>query len=75
VALPSSPGFFGVFEAVTRVTLALYGIEAGRAVSYALGYHFSTFVPITVLGIWSLSRAHLHLADLRAAEAEDNADA
>ena len=65
VAIPSSPGFFGPFEAVTRVTLALYGIEAGSAVSYAVGYHLSTFVPITVLGIWSLSRAHLHLADLR----------
>jgi len=75
VAIPSSPGFFGPFEAVTRVTLALYGIEAGRAVSYAVGYHLSTFVPITLLGIWSLSRAHLHLADLRAAEAEEGGPA
>jgi len=74
VAIPSSPGFFGPFEAVTRVTLALYGIEAGRAVSYAVGYHLSTFVPITVLGIWSLSRAHLHLTDLRAAEADEGND-
>ncbi len=65
VAVPSSPGFFGVFEAVSRVTLALYGVEAGLAVSYAVGYHLATFLPITLLGIWSLSRAHLHLAELR----------
>jgi uncharacterized protein (TIRG00374 family) len=65
VAIPSSPGFFGPFEAVTRVSLALYGVEAGRAVSYAVGYHLATFIPITLLGIWSLSRAHLHLVDLR----------
>lgn len=65
VAIPSSPGFFGPFEAVTRVSLALYGVEAGRAVSYAVGFHLGTFIPITLLGIWSLSRAHLHLVDLR----------
>jgi uncharacterized protein (TIRG00374 family) len=67
VAVPSSPGFFGPFEAVTRATLALYGIPAGLAVSYAVSYHLSTFLPITLLGLWSLSRARLHLADLRAA--------
>ncbi len=65
VAIPSSPGFFGPFEAVTRVSLALYGVAAGRAVSYAVGYHLGTFFPITLLGMWSLSRAHLHLVDLR----------
>jgi uncharacterized protein (TIRG00374 family) len=65
VAIPSSPGFFGPFEAVTRATLSLYGVEAGRAVSYAVAYHLGTFVPITVLGLWSLSRAHLQLADLQ----------
>lgn len=65
VAIPSSPGFFGVFEAVTRATLALYGIDAAAAVSYAVAYHLAVFLPITLLGLWSLSRAHLHLAELR----------
>ena len=65
VAIPSSPGFFGPFEAVTRATLALFGIEASRAVSYAVGYHLGTFIPVTLLGLWSLSRADLRLADLR----------
>src|SRR5439155_394373 len=64
VALPSSPGFVGVFEAATRVTLAIYGIDATRAVSYAVAYHLSTFVPITLLGLYSLSRLRLHLAEL-----------
>src|SRR5438046_343396 len=67
VALPASPGFVGVFEAATRVTLAIYGIDATRAVSYALAYHVSTFVPITLLGLYSLSRLQLHLAELRTA--------
>jgi uncharacterized protein (TIRG00374 family) len=67
VGIPSSPGFVGVFEAVTRVSLALYGVDEGRAVSYAIGYHVTTFLPITLLGMWSLARARLHLADLRGA--------
>ena len=72
VALPSSPGFVGVFEAATRGTLAMYGVDATRAVSYALAYHLGTFFPITLLGLASLSRMRLHLAELRgAAAAED----
>jgi glycosyltransferase 2 family protein len=66
VAIPSSPGFFGPFEAVTRATLGLYGVAATQAVTYAVAYHLAVFVPISLLGLWSLSRAHVHLADLGA---------
>jgi uncharacterized protein (TIRG00374 family) len=70
VAVPSTPGFVGVFEAATRVTLAIYGVDASLAVSYALTYHLTTFLPITVLGLWSLSRLHLRLGELQAPEGE-----
>lgn len=66
VAVPASPGFVGVFEAVTRVTLAFYAVPADLAVSYAVTYHVTTFVPITVLGLVALSRAHVGLRELRA---------
>ena len=65
VAIPSSPGFFGPFEAVTRATLGLYGVEAAQGVSFAVAYHIAVFLPISVLGLSSLSRAHLHLTDLK----------
>lgn len=68
VSLPQAPGYAGMFEAVTRATLVLYGVAPALAVSYALGYHVLTFIPITVLGLWSLARAQLHLADLRTAD-------
>jgi len=71
VALPSSPAFVGVFEAAARGTLVLYGVDATRAVSYAVAYHVGTFIPITLLGLASLSRMRLHLAELRSAPAED----
>ena len=72
VALPSSPGFVGVFEAATRGTLAIYGVDATRAVSYAVAYHIGTFFPITLLGLASLSRMRLHLAELRSAAAAED---
>jgi uncharacterized protein (TIRG00374 family) len=72
VALPSSPGFVGVFEAATRGTLAIYGVDATRAVSYAVAYHVGTFFPITLLGLASLSRMRLHLRELRTAAAADD---
>lgn len=65
VAVQLSPGFFGQFEAICRVTLALFAVGASPAVSFAFGFHLGGFLPITLLGLWSLSRAHLHLADLR----------
>jgi hypothetical protein len=65
VAVPSTPGFVGVFEVATRVTLGIYAVDASRAVSYALTYHLTTFLPITLLGLWSLSRLHLRLGELR----------
>jgi uncharacterized membrane protein YbhN (UPF0104 family) len=61
----------GVIAFGVALPLALYGVPAARAVSYAVGYHFATFIPITLLGLWSLSRAHLHLADLRTVRMAD----
>jgi hypothetical protein len=64
VAIPAAPGFWGVFEAVTLLTLGLYGIPDDGAASFAVAYHIGTFIPITVLGLWSLSRVGLDLGGL-----------
>lgn len=64
VAVPSTPGYVGVFEAATLVTLGYYGVDSSLAASYALTYHVTTFIPITVIGFWSLSRLHLRLREV-----------
>jgi glycosyltransferase 2 family protein len=56
ISLPSTPGFFGPFEAVIVAVLALYGIPKDVAFSYAIAYHLTSFIPITLLGLWSLAR-------------------
>ena len=64
VAVPSAPGFFGVFEALGREGLGLYGIDATRAVTWAIGYHLLSFVPITLIGAYYFARLGLHFRDL-----------
>jgi uncharacterized protein (TIRG00374 family) len=71
VAVPSAPGFFGVFEAIAKTTLPIYGVSETLAVSWAIGFHIFTFIPITVIGIVYFARLGMHLGDLkRAKEAE-----
>lgn len=63
-AVPSSPGFFGVFESVSKVCLRVYGVPTTLAVSWALGYHVLTFIPITVIGAVYAVRLGLGLREL-----------
>ena len=65
VAVPSAPGFFGLFEAGTKVALRVYGVDDTLAVSYALGYHLLSFIPITLIGLWYLGKMGLRLNELR----------
>ncbi len=68
VALPSSPGFFGLFEASSKAALGLYRVPASSAVSFAVGTHLGWFVPITVIGLFYLARSGLSFHDITRAE-------
>lgn len=64
VALPSAPGFFGVFEALGREGLGVYGIDPTLAVTWAIGFHILSFIPITLIGGYYFVRLGLHFRDL-----------
>ena len=65
VALPSSPGFFGVFESFAKVGLAVYSVPGGPAVTWAIGYHILSFIPITLFGLYYFARLGLHFRDFQ----------
>ena len=67
VALPSAPGFFGVFEVAAKAGLAVYGVGADRAISWAIGYHILSFIPITVIGAIYFARLGMRMGELRQA--------
>ena len=68
VSVPSTPGFFGPFEFFGKAGLAVYGVGSASAVGWVLGFHVLSFIPITIMGAWYLTRMKLHLRDFRGAE-------
>ena len=65
ISVQLTPGFVGQFEAAIVAALALYRVPNDLASSYAIAFHATTFVPIILLGAWSLARTPLALRDLR----------
>ncbi len=67
VALPSAPGFFGIFELFAKAGLTIYGVPDDLAVAWAISFHFLSFIPITVIGAWYFVRLGLHMREIGAA--------
>ncbi len=70
VAAPQAPGFFGVFEFFGKEGLGLYGVAADAAATWAISFHFLSYVPITVMGAWYFLREGMTLGELNTAEHE-----
>jgi uncharacterized protein (TIRG00374 family) len=73
MTVPSSPGFIGVFEALARETMVLFGMKPGPALSYALVAHAIVYVVYSVLGLISMAQQNLTYSQIQqriAAEAE-----
>jgi uncharacterized membrane protein YbhN (UPF0104 family) len=64
-AVPSAPGFFGVFEYMAIQGLAIYGVPKNEATSWAIGFHILAFIPITVIGAYYFTRLGLGFAELQ----------
>lgn len=64
VAIPSSPGFFGPFEAAAKLGLALWEIPPEQAVSFAVGFHLGGFVPVTLIGLYYAWRVNLRWSEV-----------
>jgi uncharacterized protein (TIRG00374 family) len=67
VALPSAPGFFGIFELFAKAGLTIYGVREDLAVAWAISFHFLSFIPITLIGAWYFVHLGLHMREIGAA--------
>ena len=63
VAIPSAPGYIGVFHAAATIALSIFSVPTTAAFGFALLLHAAQIVPITVVGWIYLLREHLTLAD------------
>ncbi|MBW3571514.1 MAG: flippase-like domain-containing protein [Gemmatimonadetes bacterium] len=64
VSLPAGPGFFGPFEAASVWGLGLWGVDASRAASFAIGFHLGGWLTVTLGGVYYAARLKLRWSDL-----------
>jgi uncharacterized membrane protein YbhN (UPF0104 family) len=64
IAVPTTPGQVGVLEAAAALVLSALGVEAERALAFAVLYHAAHLVPTTLAGLYSMSGlSALRIAD------------
>ena len=68
MAMPSSPGALGVFEAAVVFSLGLFGIERSQALAAGLVLHMVQYIPVTVTGLLVLARSGVSLRRIRHSE-------
>jgi uncharacterized protein (TIRG00374 family) len=72
-AIPSSPGFFGPFEAAAVAGLSLWSVPSDQAVSFAVGFHIAGFIPVTLVGFYYVWRLGLRWREVKATTEEPDA--
>ena len=55
MTIPSSPGYIGVFEFLTRETMVIFGMVPNVALSYALVAHAFLYI---VFSLWGWQAWH-----------------
>ncbi|MCD4805777.1 MAG: flippase-like domain-containing protein, partial [Desulfobacterales bacterium] len=53
IALPSVPGFWGIWEAGGIFALSLFGISAKEAAGFTLANHAIQIFPVIIIGVIS----------------------
>ena len=64
MAIPSTPGALGVFEAAVVLSLGWFGVPKEEALGAAVVMHMIEFVPTVLLTLWLLAREDLGLGAL-----------
>jgi len=73
VAVPSTPGYVGTFHAAATGGMVLLGMDPGAALGFAIVSHAISFIPVTLIGLYCLSRENLSLKAIRKTEAGQQA--
>jgi uncharacterized protein (TIRG00374 family) len=51
IIIPSSPGYVGTYHYLCQISLAMFGVSAGPALSFATVVHGINFLPVLILGL------------------------
>jgi glycosyltransferase 2 family protein len=69
VAVPAAPGFVGTFETAAVLVLSgLWGQAQSQVLGFALGFHLTAFIPVTLMGLYYTNRMGLSLGGVAKTE-------
>lgn len=68
LAVPSSPGYIGVYEFLLISLLGIFGVPKYEAFAVAVFFHASWYVPYNILGFIFIVKQHLHIKDIQKLE-------
>jgi len=63
--VPSSPGFIGVFQAMTILALSLFSISHDSSLAVGIIVHAMQFIPVTIWGVFILAVNSIQLLGKR----------
>ncbi|MFZ5428039.1 MAG: lysylphosphatidylglycerol synthase transmembrane domain-containing protein [Thermodesulfobacteriota bacterium] len=70
MAMPSSPGAVGVFEAAVIFGLGLFKVDKELALAIGLLIHMMQYIPTTITGLMVLAKSGLSLKTIRRSDEE-----
>ncbi len=68
--IPSAPGYVGTFDKAGVQVLKSFGVLGTLATAYTVLLHFTLWLPITMLGLFYMSRESLRWRDISVAAGE-----
>ena len=71
VAVPSAPGFIGIYQFMAVIGLALFAVNRSDALSFSIVYHVANYIPATLIGLIFLFREGLTFGQIRAGVNEE----
>jgi len=70
VAVPSSPGFVGTFQALVVKSLEAFQVDRTVAFTYSIGFHAMNYLSVTLVGLFYFFREGLSWQELERSEEE-----
>jgi hypothetical protein len=68
LAVPSSPGYIGVYQFLLVYLLAIFGIPRTESFAVSLFFHASWYIPYNILGFIFIIKEQVHIKDIRKME-------
>ncbi len=72
VTVPSTPGFFGVVQWFFWIGVQPFGVDKADAFAASVYYHLSQYIPVTLVGLYFLSRSGLKLAQIKGGDIDSD---